>query len=125
MVEDDEIARLMGFAAFGGANKRRRQRTPEQRVLAQVIPGTELDHLLACDANANAVAQERLKQGAHGIVYLASEPPDADMSHRLAALLLHESKKSEASGTDTPLLPAHSYELLDELQEQKNQCESS
>lgn len=132
----DEMEALMGFSAFGGggaSNRKRRKAqqmqtgvaaTPLQWPPAQVVPGTELGEQLqrSCDST-------RLEQGAHGVTFLVSDSSSDALNDTsagsLAALLSSPSNVSpvdcHAAATAT-LLPARSYQLLDELQHEKNRC---
>lgn len=126
----------MGFSAFGGgaANNRSKQRKTQQQTgkgasasqwpPAQVVPGTELGEQLLhfCDS-------ARLEHGAHGVTFLVSAARGGDVQNTsgtrsLASLLSSPrivGQDDHRAFATTKLLPARCYQLLDELQQEKNQ----
>lgn len=116
---DGDLAALMGFSAFG------RQRRPPPKAptpLAQLLPGTEL--LSAFVANGGARA--RVETDAHGVTSLLCGDDSSSSSSERLAVLLSARAASLATGAqdeEQQLLPERSFELLRELQEEKNGCE--
>lgn len=127
----------MGFSAFGGGaanNRSKRRKTQQQQQTgkgasapqwspAQVVPGTELGKQLLrfCDS-------ARLEHGAHGVTFLVSASRGGDVQNAsgtrpLASLLSSPrivGQDNHRAFATTKLLPARCYQLLDELQQEKN-----